>query len=404
MVCVVIPLVFCFPSDYIFFIVNFNFRCVMSISARFLIISFLFISYSVELFSSEDTPAESSLVISRVQENVYVCQMKEDLFFVLEKLDQQTAEIQSSRRKADQVTNDFWYWQDFNRAQKDLVESQKYRDQLGPDVGSDYHDGITSFAFMLKSFQEAGKKPWGDQCELWIAYVSYVPIFGQAYKQNLSYANIEISFGVFNDKDLTFGVHMGISRSLSAKDAGKIPHSRISVDLHSLPAYIMGKEYMITVPLKGMRNIFQAALPSSSIFIGDNEHEDRVRMAMSGDKKILLERQSLGDMDEESRTEYGNQLLEIWAPLLETCPSRISHEYAVQPSGFNKAITFLLTGKDGNVVSIPMRSTVPGVYESRYDWFFNNRPLSPRIELPYVVVDSKALADVQNWSMGPTLY
>jgi hypothetical protein len=66
-------------------------------------------------------------------------------------------------------------------------------------------------------------------------------------------------------------------------------------------------------------------------------------------------------------------------------------------SGHKKDTDFLLTGKDGIVVSIPMFNPEPGNYFSRYDWFFCNRALSPRIELPYVVVDLGALA---NYSFG----
>ena len=354
----------------------------------------------------EDSTGESStLRIQRLQAGLYTCQIAEDLYFVLEKFDQQTAEIQSSRRKADRVTDDFYYWSDFNKQQKQLIESEKYRNLLGRDVGSDYHDGITSFGRMLDSAQEAGKKPWGDQCELWIAYVSYVPIRAKACEQNLSHADIEMSFGVFNDKELPFTVHMGISRSLSAKDAGRIQHSRISVDLHSFAAHVMKivdprKEYMITVPLKGMRNILQTSLPQGSIFIGDDKHDERVREAMGGNQKVLLERDAFKDMNEGAAIEYANKLLGMWAPLLETCPPKISHEYAVMPSGFNKAMTFMLTCKDGNVKIIPTCSSEPGMYYSRYDWFFNNRALSPRIELPYVVVDLEALAGKQSWSVS----
>lgn len=377
----------------------------MNFSVKLLLIVFFLVLNFCETFSAQENPAEPPLHIQRVSENVYVCQKQEDLFFVLEKIDPQTAEIQSNRRKRDQITDDFWYWSDFNKTQKYLVESQEYREQLGRDIGSDYHDGITSFAGMLGSVQDAGKKPWGDQCELWIAYASYVSVTGKAFDEGVSHADVEMSFSVLNDKDLPFTVHMGISRSLSAKAAGRTQHSHISADLHSFAACVMKtqdpqKEYMITVPLKGMRDIFFKTLPQGSIFIGDNEHEDRVRTASEGDRKVLLERESIRDINKEAATEYANQLLDLWAPLLETCPPKISHEYIIMPSGYKKASTFMLTGKDRSVKKIPTCSSVPGEYHSRYDWFFVNRALSPRVELPYVVIDLEALVGVQNWSVS----
>lgn|GEM_PF-4840131 len=310
------------------------------------------------------SPLELSLQILRIHEGLFSCQVRKDLYLVMEKIEEQPGK--DSRRTTN--TAQFRYWEQFNRSQIIELEGLGRENAIGQEKGDALSDGITSFMRMLQTVQTGPVKH-----QVWIAYASRSNV---QYAASAPYTDIEMSFSVGHDPQAPFSSHVGIARNILCKES---TNKNIAMLLHSFAAMVIKsqpskvkKEYMITVPLVFMRKLFMESLPEEAIAIGDNHDEIRIKQEIK---------------DEQGAKAF----LEILEKMKKASPPRIKW-------ADDKETIFILQQKDGKDF-ILKKTDQYGWPMTENSWFLLNRPLFPRAELPYVVVDIDRLAGIKDWKM-----
>lgn len=116
---------------------------------------------------------------------------------------------------------------------------------------------------------------FNNKCEVWVIYVSNVEPTDPYEKSFIN--NIEMTIAILTDEFVPFQLHMGISRGMSYLASGSKQHKNISLYIHAFAAKILqiqygNKNYVITTPLKIMRDILINNLSKDSYEEGHNNN------------------------------------------------------------------------------------------------------------------------------------
>lgn len=229
-----------------------------------------------------DAPMEDhASSIQKVKENHYQMKISEDLFFHMERLEHGK-------------NSDFWF--KLAKEERKLVE-QWWNCESSSELCKNLLVGYSGFAGALNLF-------YYPNVELWLLYASTESMRSDEYEKSAK--NIEMYCTVSTSANFPCTTHMGISSSAQfLKNNGyKRKHHNFSAELHSFGTIVMrmlhrDKIFMITTPMKVMRDIFIKTLGKENIYIAfDANWPDDIKYfqaqidsspGMDADKKIRME-------------------------------------------------------------------------------------------------------------------
>lgn len=184
---------------------------------------------------------------------------KDELTFILERIDNDEDAIYSWNRfvnREEQIS--FYNYCKLYRNNSGVLNRKGFLE--ASETNNNLLDGYVAMKTSLRKYSK--------QNELWIAYVTPVPI------ESIKKADIEMCMCVLTHPDCSFTVHMGINRCFLylQREARKVldhsavnyygPHKKLSMRLHAFAAKIMvqrGKTMMLSAPVQYMVDIFEKA-------------------------------------------------------------------------------------------------------------------------------------------------
>lgn len=206
--------------------------------------------------------------INKINDGLYVCVTKDNLYFALERVTDETKK----------------FWVEYSNIQKEaLLELLKFNRYVYLEIKKECNllsqtqmkepFIVDYYKTKYKSYNEEKKLltcaedaidafndilTYHNKDHIWVAYMTERPITAESINFSLKKrGDIEISCGVATNDKILFSSHVGIFRSLVFNSE----HRQLSMQLHSLiaqtiqKAYDNKKEYMITTPLPDMRDI-----------------------------------------------------------------------------------------------------------------------------------------------------
>ncbi len=291
--------------------------------------------------------------IVQLNDGLYMGKKEDNLYFVLQRVDKSNES----------------FWSRFSRKQQQLDTELRRNNSKIYQENKAIVDG---FYRGLKGFNESLNFTNNKEAEIWVAYASYTPV---SKRGKVKEEDIEMFVTVTTSKNIPFVTHMGIARSMSSISLEKPKHKGLSVQLHSFAAKVIKKRYpqkryMITVPLKEMRNILLRSLPDNTIYIGDNIYKKELeeKLEIEGEEKL------------ESQLKESNR-----------CPHIIERELKKISEEYNDLYLsrFILRTPKGEILLDIDKKTID---KDEHEWFFRNACLKPNESLPYVAIDLSSLA------------
>jgi hypothetical protein len=205
--------------------------------------------------------------LKKIDDDLYVGKVADDFYLAMERVD----------------SNNLDMWLEYAKKQVSWVDEARNKGLRLKYLPSSY--GSNGFKDVIEGYKKGTINP--DYNELWVAYVSNIPI---SEKANLADENphIEMFVTVITSPHAVITSHMGISRTweaaldLEQETPLRKKHPDQSIHLHSFAAKIMKmrypcKVYMLTTPLKVMREILVKKMPANSVFIGDNTYKVNIK-------------------------------------------------------------------------------------------------------------------------------
>lgn len=371
-------------------------------------------------------------VVQKINEMMFVAQIQEDLFFVMEKLDE--TNIPYWQEYANYRYNDvstllkdeikkliFKLSIDRTSSLEDISYDKTRRYDTYTDYNNNpYHKKINPLLYGDSGAFDAALNNYvlrQKQCptnETWIAYALSTRNAPTARCSHETLQHIEVCFTVNTDEEAPFTTHMGIQRSLIymknhleeelrlyRNSSNAIPqfawHNRISTTLHQFAMKVISqrdpkKLYMITVPMPEMRNMLLKALPTEAIWLGSDIYHQKLQA--NNDLKFKFWSQHW-----QKRTQEIELFGSCFDKILEKQYSPISYtgEYFVnerggqpktwQTKGIPEDFTWTLHDLHGQRILHFNAASLEAIME-KYQWIFMEYFILPNgMGSPYVIVD-----------------
>lgn len=314
--------------------------------------------------------------ITRVDDGLYFDKYSEDLYFVMERVDSSNnetwdmfAEKQIDLQK--RLISEINYSSPlgFKKAKASLLEELRLAQEKGQTERiEDLQEDLKAIEKRILKWNEQNKSnelpaqieegfsKWYDtingsadplnkmgrclnffdKAQVWVAYILNVEPSARFNIKDIKH--VEMAVTVLTDDSAPFVLHMGITRGIANIKAhiyeGLPIHTGLSVRLHGFAAEIMGmihgehKRYLISTPLKNMRQILENKVPKGHIWVGEEEGSPLTVVGDPYDKDFsfklvdYLTRESLFEVDQK---EAGKK---YWWFFGNTQPSK-SHPYVV---------------------------------------------------------------------------
>lgn len=196
---------------------------------------------------------ETNNSIVKVNEGKYV-EKRGELYFVFEKVNPENKEL----------------WKEY------LTEQKREAAKNAKGTNKNMFDASVNSIRACENSIFAVSKNKKD--ELWFTYVTTKDVTDKSLFP-VSKGEIEMACSVMTNKDIPFTTHIGIFRAVEFLEKKFISHKDLAMQLHSFAAKVVNleyanKEYMITNPMKLMREIMVKNLESSLVIGTEADKED----------------------------------------------------------------------------------------------------------------------------------